>query len=68
MGSFFVITLQPLVRDFPHFIKRGKQPIVEHFGPVGAVEALDESILIWLARLDETQFNALVFAPIGQML
>ncbi|WP_256326985.1 hypothetical protein [Nitrosospira multiformis] len=34
-------------------MKRGEQPAVEYLGPVGPIEALDESVLIRLARLDK---------------
>lgn len=50
--------------DFPHFIQTGKQPAVEHFGPGRP----GKSILIRFAGLNKTQFNTLVFGPIGQML
>jgi hypothetical protein len=68
MGSFFVIALKPLMRDFPHFLKRCEQPAIEHLGSVRSVKALDEGVLIRFARLYETQFNTLVLAPIGQIL
>ena len=63
MGPFFVIALKPLVRDFPYFLKRCEQPAIEHLGPVGTVEG----VLIRLARLNETQFNTFVLAPVGQI-
>jgi len=54
--------------DFPHFVERGKQPTLQYFSSVGSVEALDEGIPVRLARLDETQFGALVLAPVGHIL
>jgi hypothetical protein len=43
--------------DFANLIERPKQPAVKDFGPIGTIEAFDESVLIGLAGLDVAQFN-----------
>ena len=49
--------------DFANLIERPKQPAVKDFGPIGAIETFDESVLIGLAGLDVAQFNAHHRAP-----
>ncbi len=54
--------------DLTNFVKRCKQPAVEYFDPIGSVKALNESVLVRLAGLDETQFDTLSLHPVGDTL
>jgi len=51
--SDLVVSAQPVVGDLPHLADRVEQVGVEHLLAVGAVEALDERVLVGLAGLDE---------------
>ena len=49
--------------DFPDLIEILEQVGVEHFLAVAPIEALDEGVLIRLARLDEPKVDQVLFAP-----
>ncbi len=57
MRPAVVVGEQPLVRERLHLGERGEDVSVEDFVAVGAVETLDEGVLIGLAGLDETQLD-----------
>jgi hypothetical protein len=52
MRTDFVVAIDPAIRDFPDLRNRIEQIRIQHLLPVGPVEALDEGVLIRLARLD----------------
>ena len=63
MRPLVVITLQPFGTDLPDLVERLEHIGIQHFGPIGSIEALDECILIGSARLDIPQVNAPVRTP-----
>ena len=68
MRAFTVVNLQPPLRDRPYLRQRFKGIRIEHFRPVGPIEAPDVRVLIGLARLDVMQGNAMRRAPIDEDL
>ncbi len=53
MGAFFVVDRDPVVSYFPDLIQVFKEVSIEHFMPIGAVKALDKSVLARFAGLDK---------------
>jgi hypothetical protein len=51
-----------------HLSERGKDVGVKHFVAVGAIEALDEGVLIGLAGLDEAHLDVVRSAPVRKEL
>lgn len=45
------------IQDLTHLLERLEQMCIQHFLPVGTIEAVDERVLIWLARLDVVQID-----------
>lgn len=66
MRSDLVVTFNPVVGDLSHFGERVEQVRAEDFLPIGAVESLNECVLVGLARLDEAQLDALCLAPLPE--
>ncbi len=60
-----VVIDQPLIGNRLDLLKVGEQVRVEHLGSISSIEALNESVLIWLARLDVADRYALCARPIG---
>ena len=68
MGPFVVLIYEPVVRD-PLSLADGVECVgVEHFLTVGAVEPLDERVLIGLPRLDVEQIAAMFVASVYELL
>ena len=63
MRSVLVVLGQPVVGDGLDLLDGIEQPGVEHFGPEGAVEALDVGVLVGLAGLDVVQRDAPALGP-----
>ncbi len=57
------MTLQPFGADLSHLVQRLEHIRIQHFGVIGAIEPLDEGILIWSARLDVPQFDPTLRTP-----
>ncbi len=64
MGAFFVVDRDPVVSYFPDLIQVFKGVSIEHLMPIGAVKALDKSVLARFAGLDITQLRT-VIQPYG---
>jgi hypothetical protein len=64
----FVVTPQPTAGDLAHVFNGVEDVGVEHFVAAGAVEALDEGVLIRLPRLNEQQCNVVLLAPAGKVM
>jgi hypothetical protein len=52
MGPFLIVDAQPLARQRLQLGDRLEEMGVEDLCAVGAVEALDIRVLVWLSRLD----------------
>ena len=63
MGTDGVVFLQPLLSDFPDLGQAVEQIKAEHLLAVGAVEALDVSVLSWTTRFDEIQHDVMNLGP-----
>jgi hypothetical protein len=61
----FVVVHQPLVSSCLHLADRVEEPRVEHLLAEAAVEALDERVLIGLARLDVQQLDPVLLGRVG---
>jgi len=68
MRPAFVVREQPLVGQRLDLAERLEDIRIENFLAVGAVEALDEGVLIRLAGLDVAQGDLLRVAPRGEDL
>jgi hypothetical protein len=66
--AVLVVIEQPLIGNRLDLLKVGEQVRVEHLGSISSIEALNESVLIWLARLDITDRDALCASPLGKRL
>ncbi len=51
VGAFLVVDRDPVVSYFPDLIQVFKKVSIEHFMPIGAVKALDKSVLARFAGL-----------------
>ena len=60
----FVVGPQPSIGELADLVERREKVDIEDRVAVGAVEALDESVLIGLAGLDVENLDAVLFAPI----
>ena len=68
MGPDLVVPVEPFFSEIPDLGQRLEQIGTENLFTVGPIEALDIGILIWLAGLDVTGFDALAFAPVREHL
>ena len=68
MQPLGVVDRQPVLSDLPDLRQRREDPGIEHFVPLGAIEALDEGVLIGLAGRDRLQPDPLGLAPARQGL
>ena len=66
VGPLLVVLRQPVVRDFLHLLDRFEDVGIQHLGSVGLVEALDEGVLVGLARCDEAQVDLSILGPIDE--
>jgi len=66
--SDLVVALDPFGGDFPHLLQGIEHIGAQHLLVVGSVEAFDIGVLVGLARLDESQLDVLLLAPIGEGL
>lgn len=66
MRSDLVVALESLVGDLAHVLDRVEQVRRQHLLAVGAVEPLDEGVLIRLARLDEADRDVFGLASLGE--
>src|SRR5437764_11450740 len=57
--SDLVVLGEPFLGELAHFGERVEQVGIEHLFAIGPIEALDVSVLIGLARLDEAQLDVL---------
>src|SRR5690606_13489652 len=55
-------------RCLTDLLKAGEQMHVQHFLAEGPVEAFDEGVLVWLARLDVLDGYAIGFEPLDKGL
>lgn len=51
-----------------NLLEVGEQVCIEYLGTISAIEALDEGVLIWLARLDIADRNAFCGSLFGKGL
>src|SRR5690348_17242759 len=58
-----VVVFQPMLCDVANLLEIIKQISIQYIFSVRAVEALNVSVLGWLARLDVKQFYMFVFCP-----
>src|SRR5688500_3159166 len=58
MRPLAVINCQPLFGEELNLLHSAEEVLIQHFVAVGAIEALDEGVLIGLAGLDVEQRNA----------
>lgn len=65
MRAVLVVIDQPLIGNRLDLLKVGGQARVEHLGSISSIEALNESVLIWLARLDIADRDALALTHWG---
>ena len=63
MRSILVVNLDPLLSDVFDLIEAFKDMGTEYFMTVSAVKAFNKGILLWFARLDKFEFNALRLTP-----
>ena len=68
MWRDFVVALEPFGGDLPHLLQRVEQVCARNLFSIGPVEALDVGILVGLARLDETQLDILLLAPLTALM
>ena len=68
MWRDFVVALEPFGGDLPHLLQRVEQVCARNLFSIGPVEALDVGILVGLARLDETQLDILLLAPLAALM
>ena len=68
MGAFFVVDRDPVVSYFSDLIQIFKEVSIEHLMPIGAVKALDKSVLARLAGADITQLDTFALAPFSRYL
>ena len=68
VGRLGVVGLQPPGRYLPDLGQGGEEPGIEHLLAIGAVEALDEGVLIRLPRLDVADRDPTLLAPHRQGL
>jgi hypothetical protein len=54
--------------DFADLVEGYEEPAIKDFGPIGAIKAFDESVLLWFAGLEVPQFDAFGRTPIGKVL
>ena len=66
MGAFFVVDPDPFVGNFTDLIQVFKQIGIQYLMPIGSVEPFDKGVLAWFARLDVTQLDAFVLAPLNE--
>jgi len=52
MRPLLVVTLEPFLSDLPDLLQRLEYVRIEDFRAIGAIESLDERILVRLPRLD----------------
>ena len=64
----FVLLIERIVGDLPHFVERIEQVRAEHFLAIGSIEAPDVDVLIGFARLDEAQLDVLPAAPFRERI
>jgi len=64
--DLLVVVMQPALGVLPDFGQVAEHVEVEHAFAVAAVETFDEAVLHRSAGLDELEFNALGFRPLGQ--
>lgn len=68
MGAVLVVVNNPCLGQVLDLLDVGKHVRVEHLAAVDAVEPLDESVLIGLARLDVPARNALGRGSLDKLL
>lgn len=68
MRAVLVVIDQPLIGNRLDLLKVGEQVRVEHLGSISSIEALNVSVLIWLARLDIADRDAFCASPLGEGL
>ena len=56
-GPVFIVTQQPFDAGLSDLLQGFKHVGVQHFRPIGQIEAFGEGILIQLPRLDVPQFD-----------
>src|SRR5687768_12472804 len=64
MRPLAVINCQPLFGQELNLLHGAEEVLIQHFVAVGAIEALDEGVLIGLAGRDVEQRNATLPAPL----
>jgi len=64
----FVVALEPFGGDLPQLLQQVEQVGARNLFSIGPVEALDVGILVGLARLDETQLDILLLAPLAALM
>ena len=57
VGAFLVVNRDPVVSYFPDLIQVFKEVSIEHLMPIGAVKALDKSVLARFSGLDVLEGN-----------
>jgi hypothetical protein len=65
VGAFLVVDRDPVVSYFSDLIQIFKEIGIQDFMPIGAVKALDKSVLARFAGLDITQLYSPVLAPLS---
>ncbi len=66
MRAVLVVVGEPIVGDRLDMGERVEQVRVEHFLAEAAVEALDEGVLVRLARFDVQQLHAVRLGPLNE--
>jgi hypothetical protein len=64
----FVVALEPFGGDLPQLLQQVEQVCARNLFAIGPVEALDVGILVGLARLDETELDILLLAPLTALM
>jgi hypothetical protein len=63
MRTILVVAVDPFLSNFTNLLERFKDVGIEYFMAIGAVKAFNKGILLWFARLDKFEFNALRLTP-----
>lgn len=63
MGALFVVSDEPVSGHAADLVEGFEHVAVEHLVAVGAIEAFDVGVLVWLAGLDEEQPDAMLPGP-----
>lgn len=58
-----VVALHPLPTDLPYLVQILEEPGIQYLVTVRPVEALDEGVLVGLARLDVPDLDPVILAP-----